>query len=128
MTEGAAFPKRPFILVVESIPDEMYKISEALKADNFRVMGAMDSESFTKSLNRELPDFIVIDVQLITGNGHNILQRLKEDDKTKNIKVIAVTSAEHEDRLWAEGADDILKKPVDPQRIIDSLKRFLGKG
>lgn len=127
MTKSSTFPKGSFILVVESIPDEMFKISEALKGNDFRVIGAMDGESFARAMKRELPDFIVINVQLTAGNAYDIIHSLKGDDKTKHIKVIAIISAKCEGKAWAAGADDIIKQPVEPLIIVDSIKGFLRK-
>lgn len=125
MTEGGTFPDRPYVLIVESDPDAMYKLSEALKGRDFRVMGIMGGEDLSKSIMRELPDFIVVDIQLAAGDGHKLLKQIKLDEKTKHIRIVALTSEEDEDRLWAEGADATLRKPLSPKLIIDALEEFL---
>ena len=127
MTEGGTFPERPYVLIVESDPDAMYKLSEALKGCDFRVMGLMDGEGLSKSVMRELPDFIVVDIQLTTGDGHQLLKQIKSNEKTKHIKIVALTTEEDEDRLWGEGADVTLRKPSSPELIIDALEDLSKK-
>ena len=127
MTEGGTFPQTPYVLVVESDPDAMYKLSEALKGRDFRVMGLMGGEDLSTSVMRELPDFIVVDIQLTAGDGHQILHQIMSDEKTKHIRIIALTTEEDEDRLWGEGADAILKKPASPKLILDTLDDLLEK-
>ncbi|MBE9505012.1 MAG: response regulator [Proteobacteria bacterium] len=127
MTEGGTFAETPYVFIVESDPDVMYRLSEALKGRDFRVMGLMGGEDLEKSVIRELPDFIVVDIQLTAGDGHQILNQIRSDEKTKHIRIIALTTEEDEDRLWAEGADVILKKPLSPKLLLDALDDLLKK-
>lgn len=128
MTEGGTFPEKPYIIIVESNPDEMYRLSQALRSRDMRVQGVSDEKDLTRLISRELPDLIVLDVQLATDDGHEILRHIRVDESIKRVKVVAVTASDEEMKLWAEGADAIVKKPVSQEAFIVAIDRLLRNG
>lgn len=121
------FSDNPYILVVESNPDEMFKISESLKRDGFRLIGAIDGEAAVENLEREVPDMVILDIHLSGGDGDMILDKIRGDDRTKGVKVIAMTASGEESRVLEGGADAILKKPVEMESLLSTVKSILNR-
>lgn len=114
--------KRIELLVVEDNPGDVRLLREAFDeggADvNFHVArdGAEALEMLVGSKRQEdwRPDLILLDLNLPRVSGHEVLQRLKADAKTKRIPVIILSSSKAESdirRAYEEHANAYLKKP-----------------
>jgi CheY-like chemotaxis protein len=75
------------------------------------------------------PALILIDVHLPDLHGFDVLQRLRDDPRTKDIPVV-VLSADATDwqttRFLEGGANDYLTKPFDLHRLLEMLDEYLG--
>ena len=94
------------------------------------IFEALDGEQGLTMARSQISDLILLDIALPGMDGKEVVKRLKENDITKHIPVMAVTAhAMKEDResVLGAGCDDYLSKPVDPQELLakieDSLKQ-----
>jgi DNA-binding response OmpR family regulator len=81
-----------------------------------------------ESVKKEAPECVVLDIFLPGKNGLDVLQEIREDAKTKNLKVVVVSNTDqkqHRDRAAELGADFILKAAVTPQEIADHITHML---
>jgi CheY-like chemotaxis protein len=70
-----------------------------------------------------------MDISIPKLDGWEATQRLKADDSTKKIPIIALTAhALEEDRQKAAqvGCDGYLAKPVEPRRVVQEVEKFVG--
>ena len=78
----------------------------------------------------ELPDLILLDMSLPGMDGFAVVKKVKADQRTGRIPVIALTAhamkGDREKTLQA-GCDDYLPKPVDPDGIIEKMEEWIGK-
>jgi PAS domain S-box-containing protein len=89
----------------------------------------------TASLGLELaeikcPDLILLDINLPEMDGYKVLEKLRNNDKTRNIPVIAVSAnTMPKDLIKAEeaGFDDYLTKPLDIKHFYNTVDKFLLK-
>jgi len=89
----------------------------------------------TASLGLELaetkcPDLILLDINLPEMDGYKVLEKLLNNDKTRNIPVIAVSAnAMPKDLIQAEkaGFNDYLTKPLDIKHFYNTIDKFLLK-
>ena len=117
----------PNILVVEDNPDNLLSIKAILK-DRYNISEAMDGEQGLEMARSELPDLILLDIALPKLDGLSVVAKLKDEVKTKNIPVIAMTAQAmrgDKERIIEAGCDDYISKPVDAEKIINKIKQWL---
>ena len=85
-----------------------------LGTTGFEAKGIRDGKELKKALKEELPELILLDIMLPGEDGYSILEKLKNNQETKDIPVIMVTAKEAEyDKVRGldSGADDYITKP-----------------
>jgi DNA-binding response OmpR family regulator len=103
---------------------EMY-----LSAKGFRVMaldGGVDALEFAKS---SATDLVVLDLGLPDIDGWEVARRLKSDEQTREIPIIAFSgrSMQHEQvSALRAGCDVYLTKPCAPDRLLSAIHKLLG--
>lgn len=120
----------PRVLVVEDEPDIAALIAYQLTREGFRVETAATGPEALKSVNREIPDLVVLDRMLPGLSGDEILKSLKTESATKGIPVLVLTAKrEQEDRIagFELGADDYLTKPFSPRELVLRCQAILRR-
>lgn len=113
------------ILVIEDNIDNMLLINDILEANGYAVLQAETGIKGVAMAEEHMPDLIVLDIQLPDIIGNEVLRRIRNIEKTKNIPVVAMTSyamAGDRERLLAEGCDAYVEKPIDPGSVVAQLK------
>ncbi len=111
------------ILLVEDNEMNADMLSRRLERRGFRVLIAVDGQRAVDMTAETQPDLVLMDMSLPVMDGWEATRRIKTNDSTKHIRVIALTAhalAEERDKALAAGCDDYDTKPVE-------LKRLLGK-
>ena len=117
------------ILLVEDNEDNLVVYRTILEHVGYRVIEARDGEEGVSRAREHLPDLILMDISIPKLDGWEATQRLKSDDGTRDIPIIALTAhALEEDRQKAiqAGCDGYLAKPVEPRRVVQEVERFVG--
>ena len=117
------------ILLVEDNEDNLVVYRTILEHLGYRVVEARDGEEGVARAREQMPDLILMDISIPKMDGWEATQRLKADDATKAIPIIALTAhALEEDRQKAiqAGCDGYLAKPVEPRRVVQEVERFVG--
>jgi CheY-like chemotaxis protein len=117
------------ILIADDDGVAVQTLSALLKAGGYDVSVASDAMQTVMAAMRDPPDAILLDIAMPGGGGEQVLQRLKTSNKTNMVPVIVVTGVKDPGlpaRVRALGASDVLKKPVDAQRLTQALDRALG--
>lgn len=117
------------ILYVEDNEDNIYMLKSRLERRGFSVVVAMDGEQAVEMAEAEDPALIVMDLSLPNVDGWEATRRLKANDKTQHIPVVALSAhamvGDRETALDA-GCDDYDTKPVEFQRLLDKINNLLG--
>ena len=117
------------ILLVEDNEDNLIVYRTILDHVGYIVIEARDGEEGVARARQDQPDLILMDVSLPKIDGWEATRRIKNDEATANIPVIAVTAhALDDDRQKAidVGCDGYLAKPVAPRRVVEEVERFIG--
>ena len=118
------------VLLVEDNEDNLIVYRTILDHVGYRVIEARDGEEGVARAKADKPDLILMDVSLPKMDGWEATRRIKADDDTRQIPIIAVTAhALDDDREKATqvGCDGYLAKPVAPRRVVEEVERFIGK-
>ncbi len=116
------------ILLVEDNELNRDMLSRRLKRRGYDVVIAVDGEEGVNKAHSEGPAIILMDMSLPKIDGWEATRRLKGDDSTKDIPIIALTAhAMRGDREKAleSGCDDYDTKPVDLPRLIEKIEKLL---
>ncbi len=83
------------ILFIEDEATLQKTIGETLRKEGYKVLSALDGETGLRLAQQELPDLILLDLILPKMHGLDLLAKLREDEKTKDIPVIVLTNIEN---------------------------------
>lgn len=101
-----------------------------LESTGFQARGFEDGSSFLEALALETPELVLLDIMLPGEDGIEILKKLKNSSKTKDIPVIMVTAKGSEyDKVVGldSGADDYVTKPFGMMELISRIKAVLRR-
>jgi len=114
-------------LIVEDNPDNLFTL-KTLMGKTYEYIEAFDGEKGLELAKKELPDIILLDISIPKLDGYEVARRLKEDEKTRNIPIIAVTARAmkgEREKTLACGCDDYISKPVDQEILEKKLSLWL---
>jgi CheY-like chemotaxis protein len=130
-------PDQINILLIEDDHDDIDFLTEALKDNNvsFNLKTLMKGDLINKYITEEnlLPDLIIMDLNLPKLHGREVICRIKDSIKLKEIPlVVLTTSSLSEDREYClrKGADKFISKPATPEgfnNLVDVLVSVAGK-
>ncbi len=118
------------ILIVDDERDIVKALMIRLQGAGYEVVAAFDGAQGVFMAHKEKPDLIILDIRMPAGNGFSVAQRLKRSMHTFTIPVIFLTGSPEknaEDKAMALGARFYVKKPYDPEELLDAIKRALEK-
>ena len=119
--------KKPTIVLVEDNLDNRIT-AKAILGDRFTIIEAMDGEEGLQKITVELPDLVLLDISLPKMDGIEVVKKLKENEKTKGIPVIALTAkAMRKDReiIMKAGCDEYVSKPIDDVELRSKIAQFI---
>lgn len=113
------------VLVVHSHPADLAVIASVAAAQGFDLCVTAPTADVVGLACQELPDAVILDVDQL--DAFALLARLRADQRTAGIPVIAITTSDNPEvrRLaFAAGADDVLEKPVQRHDLAHKLHSF----
>jgi two-component system cell cycle response regulator DivK len=119
------------ILVIEDNELNMKLFHDVLQASGYTTLKARTGEQAVKLALSQLPDLILMDVQLPGIDGVETLARLRSDERTASIRVLALTAqAMHGDRarFLEAGFDGYLSKPIDIVELLRTVEELCQLG
>jgi len=123
------------VLLVEDNPDDealalraLAKFDRDLQVDICRDgQEAVDYFFSNSKVNEELPALILLDLKLPRLSGFDVLSRLKNENLTRRIPVVLLTSSkEDQDRIdgYDLGANSFIRKPIDFHRFTQLIQQL----
>jgi two-component system, cell cycle response regulator DivK len=119
----------PRILYVEDNDDNIYMLQNRLRRQGFEVLIARDGASGVEIARSERPDLILMDLGLPVIDGWEASRRLKADETTRHIPLIALSAhVMSNDRVQAleAGCDEYDVKPVEWARLLTKIRALLS--
>jgi two-component system cell cycle response regulator DivK len=118
------------ILYIEDNEYNRKIVRQLLSRTSYRLIEAVDGESGVAQAQKELPDLILMDVQLPKMSGLDATRVLKADPRTAHIPIIVITSfalSGDREKASAAGADSYLAKPYSPRELLALVRKFLSE-
>lgn len=120
----------PKILLVEDNEMNRDMLSRRLVRRGFQMISAADGEQGVVAAESELPDIILMDMNMPILDGWEASRRIKANPLTRAIPIIALTAhAMNGDRekILAAGCDDYDTKPIEFERLLGKIAAMLQK-
>ena len=116
------------ILIVDDERDIVKALMIRLGSSGYDVITAFDGAQGLFMANKETPDLVILDIRMPAGDGFSVVEKLKQSSRTHGIPVIFLTGSPEmnaEERAMGLGARFYIKKPYDPEELLDAVKRAL---
>jgi len=117
------------ILIVEDNEKNRKLARDILQVKGYRTIEAETAETGLEMAPKENPDLVLMDIQLPGMNGIQALKKLRENEATRAIPVLAFTaSVMPQDRreIMDAGFDGFVAKPVNLKEFIAAIAKALG--
>jgi CheY-like chemotaxis protein len=116
---------RKKVLLVEDDVDlaELYR--GVLRWSGFDAACVIDGVSALRILEEEIPDLIVVDMNLPMLNGDQLLREMAAHPELRQIPAIVVTGEDIRPNVAVEQAKHILRKPCPPDRLVSAVERYV---
>ncbi len=117
------------ILVVEDNAKNMTLLRDVLRATGYLTLEATTAEEALLLATEHRPSLVLMDVRLPAMDGIEALGRLRIDERTASIPVVAVTAQAMKgdrERFQEAGFDGYLSKPVDVDELLATVERYCG--
>jgi DNA-binding response OmpR family regulator len=127
MEKMSAAPKKK-ILIVDDERDIVKALMIRLQANGYGVVSAFDGAQGLFMAHKENPDLIILDIRMPAGDGFSVAERLRKSADTSAIPIIFLTGSPEtnsQQRAQELGARFYIKKPYDPEELLDAVKRAL---
>ena len=115
------------VLVIDDHTSQREMASDILKA-SYQVIEARNGEEGFNRVTAEIPDLVILDINLPDTDSHKLCQRIKEDSRTSHIPIIMLTPlSDTPDKVKAMmyGADEYLIEPFEWIELIDKVQMVL---
>jgi len=118
---------KPKILVVDDVPQNVRLLEAVLVSNGYVVSSASSGPEALEMVAAELPDLVLLDIQMPGMNGYEVCRRLPADPSTRFLPVVMVTSSDTEVRVNAieAKADDFITKPFDQQELLGRVRSLV---
>ncbi len=118
------------ILIVDDNVDALELMAEALNESGYQTFTATDGPSALALVAKSQPQIALVDIGLPVMDGYEVATRLRENETSKDIKLIALTGygqATDRERAFGAGFDAHLVKPVSLPTVLETVARFVAK-
>ena len=115
------------ILYVEDNAFNRKLVRDLLQRTTYQVVEAIDGDAGLAAARLELPDLVIMDIQLPRMSGLDVTRALRADATTAHIPIIVITSfalSGDEQKAKAAGATAYLAKPYSPRELLQTIRQL----
>ena len=116
------------ILVADDNTASRELIREVLEMSGYDVVEAADGRDAVTRARENVPDLVLVDIQMPRLDGYGVLRELRADPRFSSLHVVALTAFAMQgdrDRALDAGFDGYITKPVEIAALRQEIKRFL---
>ncbi|MBS0287228.1 MAG: hybrid sensor histidine kinase/response regulator [Proteobacteria bacterium] len=119
------------VMIVDDSTTVRQVTSRFLKRHGFKPLTAIDGVDAFEIMEQELPDIVLLDIEMPRMDGFQVVEKMKQSTLFKNIPVIMITSRsgeKHRERAMKAGADAYLTKPYLEDELLQLLQQYREQG
>jgi two-component system cell cycle response regulator DivK len=127
---GKMKPGAARILVVDDNPTNLKLVSDVLECEGFEILKSVDAEEAERIIEHHRPELVLIDIALPGMDGLMLTRKLKAEDKTKNLIIVALTAFAmrgDEQKAREAGCDGYITKPIDTRALPGLVAGYLQR-
>jgi len=118
------------ILIADDEAAILEIMAKKIAAQHYEVIKAQDGQEAWEKIQSEIPDVILLDLNMPKMDGWEVLNQLRENPPTKRWQPVIIVSADHELENFKKGvhleADHYLTKPCQIEDILRSIRLMLS--
>lgn len=118
------------ILIVEDNDLNLKLFRDLLTAHGYETIETKEGNEAITLARSEHPDLILMDIQLPEISGLDVTRRLKAEEHSRDIPIIAVTAfamKDDEEKILSAGCQAYISKPISIVPFLNTVRRFLGE-
>lgn len=116
------------ILIVDDHPDNLQVLSTLLSQEGYRVRKATSGTFALKAIQSELPDLVLLDIQMPQMDGYEVCSRLKISPESRDIPIIFLSAMDDVNdklRAFTVGGVDYITKPFQGLEVLARVRSHL---
>jgi CheY-like chemotaxis protein len=116
------------ILIVEDKAGSREFLRAALEHQGYTIIEAADGDEGLRKARAEVPDLILLDLQMPIRNGYEVLTELRREPRFRSLPIIAVTASAMQgdrEKALAAGFNAYLTKPLPLSNLRSEIQRLL---
>jgi len=122
--------RRTFALVVDDSITVRRVTQRLLERNGMRVLTAKDGVEAVSLLQENLPDIILLDIEMPRMDGYEVAAQVRNDPRLQHIPIVMITSRvseKHRARAIEIGVDDYLGKPYQESQLLDAIEPLVNR-
>jgi len=119
------------VLIADDEPNIVISLEFLLEREGYRVLIARDGQEAVDTMQRELPDLVLLDVMMPRLSGYDVCQRIRQNPAWAGVKIVMLTARGREVEMTkglALGADAYVTKPFSTRDLMEQVRRQLDEG
>lgn len=128
-SEQVGESEKKSVLVVDDTPENLRLLAGILAEQGYRVRPAPNGERALATVQKELPDLILLDIIMPNLDGYEVCRRLKSDAQSQNIPIIFISALDEVfDKVTAfsVGGVDYITKPFQVEEVLARVRTHLS--
>ncbi|HEV8718041.1 MAG TPA: response regulator [Candidatus Binatia bacterium] len=116
------------ILVVEDEEDNRRIVRDLLTSVGYEIIEAVTGEEGVKAAETQLPDLILMDIQLPGLDGYEATRQIRANPALRQVPIIAVTSyalSGDDVKAFEAGCNGYVSKPFSPRALLAKIREYL---
>lgn len=116
------------ILIVEDDVDSLYLLKFFLEKNGYHVFATQLGKEGVKLAKKEIPDLILMDIQLPDISREEATKILRQTKELENTPIIAVTAHAmpgDRERIYSVGHNCYIEKPIEPENVLKEINKFI---
>lgn len=118
------------ILLAEDEADVLYVMKKAVERDGYTVLGASNGEEAWQLIQSEVPDVIILDINMPLKNGFEVLQLVRDNPSGEKWQPVIIVSARSElndiRNSYNLEADHYITKPCQMEDVLKAIKLMIA--
>ena len=120
---------QPHIMVIDDSITVRKVTSRFLERNNMQVSTAKDGVDALNQLQEQLPDLLLLDIEMPRMDGFEVAKLVRHDQRLKHLPIVMITSRtgdKHRERALSLGVNEYLGKPYQEEQLLAVIQQLLG--